>query len=144
MLSRGVRLTIASLALCFASSAGAQEKVERGKQLYASECLRCHDLPQSVTTFHGGVDLETFLGEQHYADTPESAAAIAAYLKTLEQRPLPRRRPRHTRRHRSEEERPSEPTPNTQSFADPAVQPPAQDPVTRALNALFHGIKPKQ
>ena len=38
-----------------------------------------------MTTFHGGVNLETFLGELHYADTPESAASIAAYLKGLTQ-----------------------------------------------------------
>lgn len=95
MLRRGIMLlTIGSLALWVASSAGAQENLERGKTLYESECARCHKSPQSVTTFHGGVDLETFLGEQHYAATPESAASIAAYLKGLERkRPIPSRRP---------------------------------------------------
>jgi hypothetical protein len=87
MVSRCIRLAVGSLVLCFASSAGAQE---RGKTLYASQCERCHKTPQDVTTFHGGVDLETFLAELHYADTPEAAATIAAYLKGLE-----RKRPAH-------------------------------------------------
>ena len=80
MVGRCTRLTVCSLVLCFGGSAGAQE---RGKTLYAAQCERCHKSPQDVTTFHGGVDLETFLGELHYADTPESAASIAAYLKGL-------------------------------------------------------------
>lgn len=88
MLSGGIRLAICSLALCIASSAAvAQENLERGKILYASECEKCHKSPESVTTFHGGLDLETFLREQHYAATPESAAAIATYLKDLESAP---------------------------------------------------------
>ena len=83
MLRGGIRLAIGSLALCIASWAAAQENLERGKTPYASECERCHKSPESVTTFHGGLDLETFLGEQHYAATPQSAAAIAAYLEGL-------------------------------------------------------------
>ena len=54
-------------------------------------------ISQDVTTFHGGVDLETFLAELHYADTPEAAATIAAYLKGLERKrpgPTPKNRAR--------------------------------------------------
>ena len=97
MVSRCTRLAIGSLALCVASPAGAQETLERGKTLYASYCVTCHESPQSVTTSPGGVDLEKFLLE-HYPATPESAAAIAAYLKglkRLERHPIPRRRPKH-------------------------------------------------
>jgi hypothetical protein len=82
----GIRLTVSSLALCVATSAGAQESLEKGKtaaQLYASDCARCHKSPQSVTKTTGGLGLESFLGV-HYAATPESAATIAAYLKGLE------------------------------------------------------------
>jgi hypothetical protein len=68
------------------------------------------------------VGLETFLGELHYADTPESAASIAAYLKGLAQaaqaRPdeAAKKRPTHSRRtkHRGEAKRqakPFQPTP---------------------------------
>src|SRR5262249_12816077 len=75
-------VSVCPLVLCLGGSAAAQEP---GKTLYAAQCERCHKSPHAVTTFHGGVDLQTFLGELHYADTPETAASIAAYLKGLEQ-----------------------------------------------------------
>jgi len=85
------------------------------------------------------VGLETFLGELHYADTPESAASIAAYLKGLAQaRPdeAAKKRPTHSRRtkHRGEASpfppAPSQPVPtNADSSED--------DPVKRALKKLF-------
>ena len=93
MLNRSIWLVMTSLALCVTSSVRAQENVKQGKTQYSSECEQCHKLPQNVTTFHGGIDLETFLGEQHYAATTETAAAIAAYLRRVEKLPLPRRRP---------------------------------------------------
>lgn len=43
ILSRGIRLEIGTLALCVASSAGAQDNLEQSKtgaQLYASYCIR--------------------------------------------------------------------------------------------------------
>lgn len=128
-------LAIGFLVLCVGSSARAQDDVERGKILYASECARCHKSPESVTTFHGGVDLETFLGVQHYADT-ESAAAIAAYLKGLvKPPPLPSRRPRHHRR--KSEASPAEPTLRGQTLADPPAQSPEDSPIQRAFKELF-------
>ena len=137
MVGRCTRLTVCSLVLCFGGSAGAQE---RGKTLYAAQCERCHKSPQDVTTFHGGVGLETFLGELHYADTPESAATIAAYLKGLAQaRPdeAAKKRPTHSRRTKQRGQAnpfppaPSQPVPNN---ADPN-----DDPVKRALKRLFGG-----
>lgn len=92
MLSRSVWVPVMSLALCVTSSAGARDDLQQGKTLFSSECEQCHKFPQNVTTFHGGVDLQTFLGQQHYA-TNESAAAIVAYLRVVEKLPLPRRRP---------------------------------------------------
>ena len=129
---------VCSLVLCFGGSAGAQE---RGKTLYAAQCERCHKSPQDVTTFHGGVGLETFLGE--HADTPESAASMAAYLKGLAQaRPdeAAKKRPTHSRRTKQRGEAnpfqpaPSQPVPNN---ADPN-----DDPVKRALKRLFGGANP--
>ena len=111
MVGRCIRLTACSLVLCFGGSAGAQE---RGKTLYAAECETCHKSPQDVTTFHGGVDLETFLGELHHADTPESAASIAAYLKGLSGRhkAVPMNRQRSGDGPSTREERtPLQPTP---------------------------------
>jgi len=119
MVSRCIRLAVCSLVLFFASSAGAQE---RGKTLYASQCERCHKSPQGVTTFHGGVDLETFLAELHYADTPESAATIAAERKCPTY---------HRKTERRGEANPSQPAPsqpvptNTDSSEN--------DPVKRTL-----------
>src|SRR5262245_14877304 len=132
MVGRCIRLVVGSLVLCFASSAGAQE---RGKTLYASQCERCHKSPQGVVTFHGGVDLETFLAELHYADTPESAATIAAYLKGLEQKHPPHRR--KTKRGggaNPSQAAPSEPAPTNADSGE-------NDPVRRALKRLF-GVYP--
>jgi cytochrome c len=125
MVSRCITLAIGSLTLCAASSAGAQENLEQGKALYESQCKRCHQSPKNVTAFHGGLGLETFLGEQHYADSPESVAAIAAYLKGLEsERPIHRRQPK--RKNRSQ--------PSTLVPASPESK---TDPVTQVLKKLF-------
>ena len=144
MVGRCIRLTVCLLVLCLGGSAGAQE---RGKALYAAQCERCHASPQRVTTFHGGVDLETFLGELHYADTPESAASIAAYLKGLEQaaqaRPdeAAKKRPTRSRRtkYRSEANpippAPSQPAPTNAASTE-------DDPVKRTLKKLFGGANP--
>jgi len=121
MLNRSIWLVMTSLALCVTSSVRAQENAKQGKTLYSSECEQCHKLPQNVTTFHGGIDLETFLGEQHYAATSETAAAIAAYLRRVEQLPLPRRRPPQISR----------------SLTETTGQTSADTPVERALNALL-------
>jgi cytochrome c len=130
MVGRCIGLAVGSLVLCFAGPTGAQD---RAKALYASQCERCHKSPQGVTTFHGGVDLETFLGELHYADTPESAANIAAYLRGLE-----RKRPTHRRQteHRGEAN-PSQPAPRqpVPTNADSSED----DPVKRTLKKLFGG-----
>lgn len=87
-------LVIGSLAFCIASSAGAQENLDKGKtaaQLYATDCAICHKSPQSITQAPGLFGLERFLRE-HYAASRESAASIAAYLKGLEKPPAGLRR----------------------------------------------------
>jgi hypothetical protein len=132
MISRYIRLAAGSLVLCFASAVGAQE---RGKTLYASQCERCHKSAESVTTFHGGVDLETFLSELHYADTPDSAATIATYLKGLE-----RRRPTHRKKtERRDNANPSQAAP---SQPVPAADSGENDPVSRTLKWLFEKANP--
>ena len=131
MLGRSVCVPMMSLALCVTSSAGPGENSQQGKMLYSSECEQCHKLPQNVTTFHGGVDLETFLGEQHYA-TAESAAAIAAYLRIVEKLPLPRRRPPQV------QQAPS------RTLTEPLQQTSANTPLERALNTLLGPTPPEQ
>ena len=146
MVGRCIRLSVCSLVLCLGGSAGAQE---RGKTLYAAQCERCHKSPQGVTRFHGGVDLETFLGELHYADTPASAASIAAYLKELEHaargRPDEAAKKRSTQsqrtKHRSEanpsQSAPSRPVPTNAASTE-------DDPVKRTLKKLFGGANPQR
>ena len=144
MAHRYIRLTACSLVLCFGVYAAWAQ--ERGKALYTAQCERCHKSPQGVTTFHGGVDLETFLGELHHADTPESAASIAAYLKALEQAQkrsdeAAKKRPNHSRRakHRGEANpippAPSQPVPTNAASTE-------DDPVKRTLKKLFGGANP--
>jgi hypothetical protein len=85
---------IGALALCIASSAGAQENLDKGKtaaQLYATDCAICHKSPQSITRAPGLFGLENFLRE-HYTASRESAASIAAYLEGLEKPPARLRR----------------------------------------------------
>jgi mono/diheme cytochrome c family protein len=110
ILSRGIRLAISALALCVASSAGAQENLDKGKtgaQIYASNCAACHKSPQSVIKTIAVSGLENFLSV-HYAANPESAAKIAAYLKGLEKRKA--RSARQTAH--ASQANPSQPTPS--------------------------------
>jgi hypothetical protein len=118
-------------AVCIAALFPAAWAQERGKTLYASQCERCHKTPQDVTTFHGGVDLETFLAELHYADTPEAAATIAGYLKGLE-----RKRPAHRRKtEHGGKANPSAPSQRVPISAD-------SNDLMRTLKRLFGGANP--
>ena len=69
-----------------AGAASAQENFDAGKsgaQLYASNCAICHKSAQALDKSGGGLfGLDSFLRE-HYTSSRESAAAIAAYLKTV-------------------------------------------------------------
>ena len=133
MISRCIPLAFGVFALWFAGSAVAQE---RGKTLYASQCERCHKTPQGVTTFHGGVDLETFLAELHHADNRESAAAIATYLKGLEQkRPADRRRSKRRGETNAIQLAPNQAVPTNTDSSE-------EGPVTRTLKKLFGVANP--
>jgi len=123
MLGHGVRLTISSLALCVASSAGAQGNLDQGKtaaQLYASACATCHESPQSVSTTKRFFGLETFLRE-HYTSSSESAAILAAYLKAQGKPSAGSRAAKQTG-----QARPAEPTPSASEEDIP--RPPADIP----------------
>ena len=79
----GVALMIFSLALCLASAAEGQVNLEEGKtaaQLFASDCTGCHKRPQTVNQANSMFGLEGFLRD-HYTTSPQSAAALAAYLE---------------------------------------------------------------
>jgi mono/diheme cytochrome c family protein len=145
MLGHGVRLTISSLALCVASSAGAQGHLDQSKtaaQLYASNCATCHESPASVKNTKSFSEFESFL-RQHYTSNRESAANLVAYLKGQERMSVESQR----RRGAMSEVRPPEPTPSASEEDIP--RPPADIPEVppSALGAsLSHvvdtGVKP--
>ncbi len=116
-------LAIGSLALCVASSAGAQENLDKNKtgaQLYASICADCHKSPQSLKP-PGIFGHESFLRE-HYTADRESAAAIASYLNGLKKPEPPRRRAAKS----TSQVKPSQPKPSESTANKP--KPPADIP----------------
>jgi cytochrome c553 len=124
MLRHGVRVTISSLALCVASSAGAQGNLDQGKtaaQLYASNCATCHESLASIRNTKSFFELKSFLS-QHYTSNSEAAANLAAYLKGQDRASVESQR----RRGAMSEVRPPEPAP-TASEED-IIRPPADIP----------------
>jgi hypothetical protein len=90
------RLVAAGLALAaLGGAACAQEDFDRGKtgaQLYASDCAICHKSVQRLNPDVGGLfGLRGFL-EQHYTASREAAAAVAAYLQSVQREAGPQRR----------------------------------------------------
>ena len=82
---------LAVLALCIAAPALAQEDIDAGKtpaQLYAQDCAICHKTPHGLSQAGGIFGLQSFLRE-HYTASKESAAAIAAYLASIDRGPPP-------------------------------------------------------
>ena len=146
MLGHGVRLTISSLALCVASSAGAQGNLDQGKtaaQLYASNCATCHESLASVRNTKSFLELKSFLS-QHYTSNSESAANLAAYLKGQERLSVTSQRRRGLA---MSEVRPPEPTPSASEEDIP--RPPAdipEVPPSAIASSLSHvvdtGVKP--
>jgi hypothetical protein len=70
----------------------AQENLNAGKtpaQLYASDCAICHKSPQGMSRAAGMLGLDSFLRE-HYTSSHESAAAITAYIQSVDRGPPPK------------------------------------------------------
>jgi len=124
MLRHGVRVTISSLALCVASSAGAQGNLDQGKtaaQLYASNCATCHESLASIRNTKSFFELKSFLS-QHYTSNSEAAANLAAYLKGQDRASVGSQR----RRGAMSEVRPAEPAPSASE--EDIIRPPADIP----------------
>jgi hypothetical protein len=145
-----IRLTVSSLALCVATSVGAQSNLDKGKtgdQLYASTCAGCHKSPQSVTKTTVAFGLESFLRE-HYAANPESAATLAAYLKGLEKQSAGSTRgsgAKRTTRQMKPQSKPSE-SKEDDSGLDTLKRTfnSSVDTVQRSLDRLLQAIKPEK
>jgi len=147
MLRHVVRLTISSLALCVASSAGAQGNLDQGKtaaQFYASNCATCHESLASIRNTKSFFELESFLS-RHYTSNSESAANLAAYLKGQERPSVESQR----RRGAMSDVRPPEPT---QSASEEDIpRPPADIPevpppaiATSSSHVVDTGVKPQR
>ena len=79
----------AILGMVVAVPAGAQENLDLNKtpaQMFASDCAICHKSPQGLAKAGGILGLDSFL-RQHYTASRESAAAIAAYLQSMDRGP---------------------------------------------------------
>lgn len=84
-----IQLVIGILTACLAGGAGAQESLDRGRnsaQLFASDCSVCHKSPQGLARAGGLLGVDSFLRE-HYTTSRESAAAMAAYLRSMDSGP---------------------------------------------------------
>ncbi len=124
MLRRRIWLVIIFLVLCDTNSAAAQINLDQGKtaaQLYAADCASCHKSPQSVSNTKWFFGLESFLS-QHYTSSHQSAAILAAYLKTQEKPRADSQRGR-VAKHMSQ----ARPTTPTES-EDDIPRPPAEIP----------------
>jgi len=80
---------VAVLAVWTAGPAAAQENLDKGKtpaQLYASDCAICHKSPRGLAKGVGRYGLESFL-RVHYTASREAAAAISAYLQSIDRQP---------------------------------------------------------
>jgi len=88
-IDRGCIIGFALFVLAIAGPAAGQENFDQGKtaaQLYASDCAICHKSPNGLTKGGGIFGLSGYLRE-HYTASRESAAAIAAYLESVDKGP---------------------------------------------------------
>jgi hypothetical protein len=107
-LARRLVAAVAVLAVWAAAPACGQENLEKGKtpaELYASDCAICHKSPRGLVK--GRYSLENFLRE-HYTASRESAAAISAYLRTVD-RAAPKARDEPASRRKSKAAKPALP-----------------------------------
>jgi hypothetical protein len=68
--------------LALASGAAQAENLDAGKPapaLFAATCAACHSSPRGLARDRGSSGLASFL-QEHYTSSPQSAAALAAYL----------------------------------------------------------------
>jgi len=126
--NRKIALAVAILALFAVETALAQENLDQGKsgaQLYANECAICHKSPAGLTKAGGLLGLDSFLRE-HYTASRESAAAIAAYLKTVDTggpAPKPRATSKPKKKEADTKAKPDEAKSDTKDKSDKSAKP---------------------
>jgi hypothetical protein len=82
-MARSSKLLGVGAMLVLASGAAAQaENLDAGKSapaLFAATCQSCHSSPRGLAKDRGSGGLASYL-QEHYTSSPQSAAALAAYL----------------------------------------------------------------
>jgi hypothetical protein len=82
-MARSSRMLGLGVMLVLGSGAAAQaENLDAGKSapaLFAATCQSCHSSPRGLAKDRGNSGLASYL-QEHYTSSPQSAAALAAYL----------------------------------------------------------------
>ena len=81
-MTRSSKLLGLGAVLALASGAAQAENLDAGKSapaLFASACATCHSSPRGLAKDRGSGGLASYL-QEHYTSSPQSAAALAAYL----------------------------------------------------------------
>jgi mono/diheme cytochrome c family protein len=87
MLSLGM-LMLGALLLLDGGIASAQnlDRGKPGQKLFADSCVNCHRSPRGLAKGRFSLTLRYFL-QQHYSSGPETAAALADYLQSVDAPP---------------------------------------------------------
>jgi len=81
-MTRSLKLLGLGAAFALASGAAQAENLDAGKSapaLFAATCATCHSSPRGLAKDRGSGGLASYL-QEHYTSSPQSAAALAAYL----------------------------------------------------------------
>ena len=81
-MARSLKLLGLGAAFALASGAAQAENLDAGKSapaLFAATCATCHSSPRGLAKDRGSGGLASYL-QEHYTSSPQSAAALAAYL----------------------------------------------------------------
>jgi hypothetical protein len=81
-MARSSKLLGLGAVLALASGAAQAENLDAGKSapaLFAATCATCHSSPRGLAKDRGAGGLASYL-QEHYTSSPQSAAALAAYL----------------------------------------------------------------
>jgi hypothetical protein len=81
-MARSSKLLGLGAMLALASGAAQAENLDAGKSapaLFAATCQTCHSSPRGLAKDRGAGGLTSYL-QEHYTSSPQSAAALAAYL----------------------------------------------------------------